>query len=144
MFVAFWSAVKQAYDGYPVFSDRIAEVRGGVRVPESKLMTATVLMIFQDSVLRSLLAYLQNKAVTDRIPLNASLPSADAFREMILNRLEPLKPEFYLGWQLTGFDGSSEPRDQLADAITSVIEGHKTVAKLKSGGHPLFKEKAAK
>jgi hypothetical protein len=139
-FITFWSVVKDRYQGSDVFSSELRDKR--LKTPASRLMTATVLMIFQDTLLKSLLKYLQEKATTDKVPIAEALPNADAFGKLVTNRLERLTPEFFQGWQLTGFDGSRGVREDLAEAILLVVSGALTVPKLKEGKnlHRLFKE----
>jgi hypothetical protein len=137
-FVNFWSAVKDRYNGSDVFSVELRE--RNLKTPVSKLMTATVLMIFQKAVLSSLHEYLRNKATTEKIPISEAIPNADALTSLVRNRLERLTPEFFQGWQLQGFDGSRAPREDLADAIKLVVTGEHTVSQLKVGKfrHRLF------
>jgi hypothetical protein len=136
MFIAFWSAVKERYEGSGVFSDELADRTK--KVAASKLMTATVLKIFQETVLSYLLDFLQRKEVSEEIPIETSLPNADTFSKLVERTLKPLIPEFFVDWKLTGFDGSKGARDDLADAITKMISKDKTLSKLKQT-HRLFK-----
>ena len=63
MFINFWSAVKQRYDGTTVFSSELVDKNK--KAPASKLMTATVLKIFQETVLEFLLQHLKQKSATE-------------------------------------------------------------------------------
>ena len=137
-FITFWSAVKERYSGSEVFSSELLDKR--LKLPASRFMTATVLMIFQKTLLSSLFDYLQNKAATEKIPISESLPNADALAKLVKNRLERLTPEFFQDWQLQGFDGSKAPRVDLAEAINLVVNGGRTVFELKQGKkkHRLF------
>lgn len=136
-FVEFWNAVKSRYVGSSVFSDEL-DADGK---PISKLMTATVLKIFQDTTLDYLERYLRDKQSTEGIPLSTSLPTAERFGDLVRNALTPLTPDFFTEWSLTGFDGSKGAREDLSDAILKVLKREKTVAQLKSPNrtHRLFK-----
>lgn len=142
-FSEFWSAVRDRYDGSMVFSKEILD--RSKKVPASKLMTATVLMIFQQTVLQHLLEYLDNKAQADQIPISQSIKDSAAFRKLVNNTLQPLTPEFFEGWGLSGFDGSKGAREDLQEGIRFVLARKKTVAELKNPKRPhrLFKEKEA-
>jgi len=139
-FIAFWSAVRDRYDGSEVFSLELRDKR--LKIPVSKLMTATVLMIFQKTILVSLYEYLRSKADTEKVSIQESIPNADSFANLVRNRLSRLTPEFFQGWKLTGFDGSRGAREDLADAIRLVVRGDRTVSQLKNR-HRLFKESAS-
>jgi hypothetical protein len=140
-FIAFWSAVKERYRGSSVFSSELYDKNR--KNPVSKLMTATVLMIFQKTVLSSLFVYLREQEATDKIPISERIPNSAALSNLVTKRLERLTPEFFQGWKLQGFDGSLGPREDLSDAIEKVVTGEKTVAQLKKEGrtqHRLFKK----
>jgi hypothetical protein len=139
MFINFWSAVKQRYDGTTVFSSELVD--RNKKAPASKLMTATVLKIFQETVSEFLLQHLKQKAATEGVSIADSIPDARAFSKLVERTLERLTPEFFTDWQLTGFDGSKGARDDLADAIRKVISTERTVSQLKLGKNPhrLFK-----
>ena len=49
MFITFWSAVRERYEGTAVFSSELVDKNK--KAPASRLMTATVLKIFQGTVL---------------------------------------------------------------------------------------------
>jgi hypothetical protein len=134
-FIAFWSAVKVRYEGSEVFSPELSDSR---REPASKLMTATVLKIFQETVLGYLLDFLQRKEVSEEVLIENSIPNANAFSVLVERTLKPLVPEFFVGWKLTGFDGSKGARDDLADAIEKLISKEKTLSQLKRS-HRLFR-----
>jgi hypothetical protein len=141
LFVNFWSAVRDRYEGSTVFSPEVHDKNP--KNPVSKLMTATVLMIFQRTILLSLYEYLRDKATTERVSISETIPNAGALAKLVTNRLERLTPEFFQGWRLQGFDGSLGPRKDLAEAIELVIKGEKTVAQLRKEGkhqHRLFKK----
>jgi hypothetical protein len=137
--VAFWGAVRERYKSSNVFSPELAD--RAKRIPTSKLMTATVLMIFQETVLEHLLRLFRNKETAEGTPIAASLPSTSRFEEVVRNVLVPLVPEFFTEWKLSGFDGSRGARDDLADAIERVITREKSVSQLKDPkrGHRLFR-----
>jgi len=139
-FNRFWSTVRDRYAGTAVFSSEVTQTEPK-KVAASKLMTATVLMIFQDTVLRTIEDLVNKKNTVERIPVSASIPDFDHFGTMVKNMLERLTPDFFEGWQLSGFDGSRGAREDLADAIRKVIEGDRTVAELKAGRniHRLFR-----
>lgn len=138
-FVAFWQAVKERYEGSSVFS---TEVEPNTRTPVSRLMTATVLKIFQESVMEYVFNYVKQKKNTDSVPFDNSLPDATEFSALVRRVLRHLTPEFFTGWKLTGFDGSKGARDDLNNAILRVISGDATVASLQTGrtAHRLFRE----
>lgn len=140
--VAFWSAVKARYDGTAVFSSELADEKK--KLPYSKLMTATVLMIFQDTVLRHLQEVYTGLENAQNTPVSTQIQNETAFREIVKNTLQKLTPDFFTEWQLSGFDGSKGARDDLAEAITYVISGKKTVGQLKDKKKPhrLFKEQS--
>ncbi|WP_147443403.1 hypothetical protein [Corallococcus sp. AB011P] len=140
MFIAFWSATRERYKGSGVFSSELKDKNK--KLPASKLMTATVLKIFQETVLGYLNKFLQTKSTTEGTPLNQSLPNADKFSELVKNTLTPLSPEFFTEWGLSGFDGSKGARDDLSDAIRKVLSHEKTIAQLKNKKNPhrLFKQ----
>lgn len=138
-FVAFWSAVRERYEGTTVFSDEIVGDR-----PASPLMTATVLGIFQDTVLTFLAGLVRDKLNAEGTPIAASLPDETALGDRVKKSLGLLTPDFFTGWQITGFDGSRGAREDLADAITKVLKGHLSVAKLKAAEHRLYKGEAKK
>lgn len=139
-FIAFWTAVRERYDGSAVFSSEVI-IEGSKKKPVSKLMTATVLKIFQETILNRLLEYLRNKKIEEGAEYNESLPNTDAFHTRVKNSLVPLTPDFFTGWQLSGFDGSKNAREDLAEAIRLVLDRDKTVAQLKQDPpHRLFKE----
>jgi hypothetical protein len=104
-------------------------------------MTATVLKIFQGTVLEFLLQHLRQKQATEGIAVADSIPDAKSFSKLVLRTLERLTPEFFTDWQLTGFDGSKGARDDLSDAIRKVISTERSVNQLKLGRsqHRLFK-----
>jgi hypothetical protein len=139
-FTIFWSAVRDRYLGSDVFSDELRDKR--LKTPVSRLMTATVLMIFQKTILSSFYEFLLKKAATDRIPISESIPTPETLATKVGNLLERLTPEFFQGWQLSGFDGSRGAREDLAEAIELVVSGERTVSQLKEGRyqHRLFKE----
>ncbi len=141
-FVAFWSAVKARYVGANVFSAELIDQ--GKRTPYSKLMTATVLMIFQDAVLRHLQEVYTGLESAQKTPVSAHIQSDAHFHDIVKNTLQKLSPDFFTDWQLSGFDGSKGARDDLQEAITLVIGGKKTVAQLrdKKKPHRLFKEQS--
>jgi len=139
-FITFWSAVKDRYRGSDVFSSELRDKR--LKTPVSKLMTATVLMIFQKAILWSLYRFLRKKATTERVPIAASIQNPETLATLVKNQLGKLTPEFFQGWQLSGFDGSRGAREDLAEAIELVVSDERTVAELKEGRykHRLFKE----
>jgi hypothetical protein len=143
-FVAFWGAVSERYVGSNVFSSELADKTK--KTPTSKLMTATVLMIFQEAVLDYLLQLYVGKEKAEHIPISESLPTAERFREVVKNILKDLYPDFFTEWKLSGFDGSRGARDDLADALRRVIAGDKTVSQLKDQkkGHRLFRAESSK
>jgi hypothetical protein len=128
-FVAFWSAVKERYEGSDVFSFELNEKNE----PVSRLLTATVLMIFQKTVLTSLYRLLRDQANTIKKPMAESLPNAEALRTLVGNKLERLTPEFFQNWTLTGFDGSKGAREDLETAIRLIIDNELTVSQVKAG-----------
>jgi hypothetical protein len=140
-FIAFWNAIKSRYDGSAVFSTELADLNK--KTPASKLMTATVLGVFQVTVLENLHRYLRQKQQKDGVAIADSLKNAAAFAELVGNALKPLTPDFFVGWEITGFDGSKGAREDLSAAIETVISGEMTVSKLKQTpagrGHRLFK-----
>jgi len=133
-FCAFWEAVKERYKGTQVFSTELADKFS--KRPVSRLMTATVLKIFQETVLIHVAEFLKQKAKSEKIPIASSVPTANDFKQLVTRTLEDLQPEFFTDWQLTGFDGSKGARDDLSGAIKSVIKGDKSVANLKSPQKP--------
>lgn len=139
-FITFWSTVRDRYRGSEVFSSELRDRR--LKTPVSKLMTATVLMIFQKTILLSLYKFLRKKQSTEKVLISESIPNSDALARLVRNQLERLTPEFFQGWQLSGFDGSRGARDDLAEAIELVVSNERTVAQLKEGRHKhrLFKE----
>lgn len=141
-FVAFWSAVKARYDGSNVFSSELIDANK--KTPYSKLMTATVLMIFQDTILRHLEELYTGFETAQNTPVSAHIQSEAHFRDIVKNTLQRLTPDFFTDWQLSGFDGSKGARDDLQEAITLVISGKKSVAQLKDKKKPhrLFKEQS--
>jgi hypothetical protein len=141
-FVAFWSAVKARYAGSNVFSAELAD--SAKKIPYSKLMTATVLMIFQDTVLRHLEELYTGLESAQNSPVSAHITGEGPFSEIIRNTLQKLTPDFFTEWQLSGFDGSRGAREDLQEAINLVISGKKTVAQLKDKKKPhrLFKEQS--
>jgi hypothetical protein len=138
-FVAFWSAVRERYDETAVFSSELIDGK-----PASPLMTATVLMIFQRTILKHLQQYLQNKQNTEGVPFKASLPDEQKLGEMVKKSLQKLTPDFFTDWQITGFDGSKGAGDDLEDAISKVISAATTVAKLKKEHHRLYRAEGKK
>lgn len=141
-FVAFWAGVKARYEGTSVFSSELADV--SKKIPYSKLMTATVLMIFQNTILQHLAELYRTLEISHNTPLSAHIGSSSQFTETIRNTLQKLTPEFFTEWQLSGFDGSRGAREDLQEAITLVIAGEKTVAQLKDKKKPhrLFKSQS--
>jgi hypothetical protein len=139
MFITFWSAVRERYEGTAVFSSELVDKNK--KAPASRLMTATVLKIFQGTVLEFLLQHLRQKQATEGIVVADSIPDAKSFSKLVLRTLERLTPEFFTDWQLTGFDGSKGARDDLSDAIRKVISTERSVNQLKLGRsqHRLFK-----
>lgn len=139
MFINFWSAVKQRYKSSTVFSSELLD--RNKKSPASKLMTATVLKIFQETVLEFLLQHLKQKMATEGVAISKSIPDAKSFPKLVERTLERLTPEFFTDWKLTGFDGSKGAREDLRDAIRKVISTQKTVSQLKLGKEPhrLFK-----
>jgi hypothetical protein len=137
--VAFWSAVQERYKNSGVFSAELLDRTK--KIPASKLMTATVLMIFQETILEHLLELYRAKENADGIPIATSMPNSVKLNEVVKNVLARLQPEFFTEWKLTGFDGSKGARDDLADAIRKVIKGEKSVSQLKDPkkGHRLFR-----
>jgi hypothetical protein len=131
---AFWSAVRKRYVGSQVFSVELTDDRK----PVSKLMTATVLKIFQETVLENLFAHAKSLLTKEKKQYSETFKSAEALEKLVLNTLSPLTPEFFEGWQITGFDGSKGAKEDLAEAIGLVLDGEMTVAKLKSK-HRLYK-----
>src|SRR3989442_1242604 len=103
-------------------------------------MTATVLKVFQETILANVAKYLHQKEQKDGIPTAQSIKNSEAFAELVKNSLKPLTPEFFQGWTITGFDGSKGARVDLAEGILLVVEQVKTVAALKKMPHRLFKE----
>jgi len=143
-FVAFWGAVRERYASSNVFSSELIDA--SKKTPASKLMTATVLMIFQETVLDHLLSFYIGKEKAEKIPIKDSLPTAERFQEVVKNVLKDLFPEFFTEWKLSGFDGSKGARDDLADALRRVITGDRTVSQLKDSkkGHRLFRAESSK
>jgi hypothetical protein len=145
LFIAFWSAVRDRYAGSSVFSSELQD--RNLKNPVSKLMTATVLMIFQRAILSTLYEYLREKETTEKVPISTAIPSAQVLASLVMNRLEPLTPEFFQGWQLQGFDGSLGPRKDLSDAIEAVVKKKLTVSQLKKEGKTqsrLFRKSGSK
>jgi hypothetical protein len=134
LFIAFWSAVRERYAGTTVFSDELTDV--SKKTPASKLMTATALKIFQETILEAIAKFLSNKLQLERVPFQVSLPSSAELSELVKRNLEKLTPDFFVGWQISGFDGSKGASDDLAEAIRLVISGERTVAQLKSPKKP--------
>jgi len=141
-FIAFWSAVRERYQGSDVFSKELAEKgkKTPLRTPVSKLMTATVLKIFQETILANIAKYVREKEQKEGVAIADSIRNSTVFMELVKNSLKPLTPEFFQGWTITGFDGSRGARDDLAEAITLVVEDGKSVAVLKKQPHRLYKE----
>lgn len=135
-FVAFWSAVRERYVGSEVFS---VELRDGE--PVSPLMRATVLRIFQDTILENIHDYVQAKELKESVPVSQTIKNEAAFTQLVNNTLKLLTPEFFQGWTITGFDGSKGAREDLRDAMLQVIQARSTVAKLKDPDrtHRLYK-----
>ncbi|MEX2156700.1 MAG: hypothetical protein WD773_07650 [Gemmatimonadales bacterium] len=144
-FIAFWDAVRTRYEGSDVFSSELVEQgkKTPVKTPVSKLMTATVLKVFQETILANVARYLHQKEQKDGTPVAQSIKNSEAFAELVANTLKPLTPEFFQGWTITGFDGSKGARVDLAEAILLVVEQGKTPSALKKMPHRLFKETAA-
>jgi len=130
-FVAFWSAVRDRYKGSEVFSD---ELRDGK--PVSPLMRATVLRIFQETILRNIYEYAQEKELKESVPVSQTVKNEAAFIQLVKSTLRLLTPEFFQGWTITGFDGSKGAREDLSDAIRQVIQASSTVARLKDPDRP--------
>lgn len=140
-FIAFWNAVKERYEGSSVFS---FELQDKVKKEAfSKLMSATVLKIFQETVLKNILEYVLDVQQKSEKPISATIPTMDAFANLVRNTLKGLTPDFFVGWQLSGFDGSRGARADLAGAIAAVISNKSTVNQLKKN-HRLFKESSAR
>lgn len=139
-FVAFWSAVRERYANTAVFSAEVYDKGKDIGKPVSRLMTATVLKIFQDTVLGRVLKILRGEEQMKNVPLSKSIPDEKTFSGFVKNLLNPLTPEFFAEWKLTGFDGSKGAQEDLADAIEKVIGGERTVAQLKNPkeAHRLF------
>jgi hypothetical protein len=138
-FVAFWSAVRERYGNTAVFSAEVYETGKDVGKPVSRLMTATVLKIFQETILGRMLKQFKGEEQMRQIPVSKSIPDEGTFSKFVNNLLTRLTPEFFEGWALTGFDGSRGAREDLADAINKVIAGERSVAQLKKEQHRLFK-----
>jgi hypothetical protein len=135
---AFWRAVRTRYEGSDVFSPETQESSFGGRVATSKLMRATVLGIFQKTVLQSLYGYLQTKERIEEQRLVDAWATREQFEKLVASQLKALTPEFFQGWTMTGLDASKETREHLAHAIREVISNGKTVTELKNGRDPLF------
>ena len=131
--------MRDRYKGTLVFSTELLDKTK--KIPASKLMSATVLRVFQETILNDLLKLFRQKENTEGVPISISLPDTDTFSLRVHKTLERLTPDFFTEWALTGFDGSRGARDDLSDAIRKVIRGEKTVSQLKSGRRPhrLFK-----
>ena len=69
-------------------------------------MSATVLKIFQETILSNILDYVRNVEEKSEKPISATIPNLDEFSELIKNTLRHLTPDFFVGWQSSGFDGS--------------------------------------
>jgi hypothetical protein len=139
-FVAFWSAVRARYEGSNVFSDELEDV--AKKRPYSKLMSATVLMIFQGAVLKRLQDVYKGLESSQKIPVATYIKDEASFMEVVKNTLQKLTPDFFTGWKLSGFDGSKEVQNDLQEAILLVVSEKKTVAQLKNQSkqpHRLFK-----
>jgi hypothetical protein len=138
-FVAFWSAVRERYKDGNVFTAELSDP--AKKTPYSKLMSATVLMIFQNAVLKHLEDLYTDLEGAQNIPVSSQILSETQFQETIKNTLAKLTPDFFSGWQLSGFDGSRQVQQDLEEAITSVIKQKRTVAQLKDPKKPhrLFK-----
>ncbi len=95
-FIAFWSAIRERYAGTGVFSSEIIDK--AKKEPASKLMTATVLKIFQETVLDDILGYLRNKEKKEGEAVSHSIPTASAFADLVKNSLKQLTPAFFEGW----------------------------------------------
>jgi hypothetical protein len=137
-FVAFWSGVKNRYDGSAVFSPELNQ-KGD---PTSKLMTATVLMIFQHTILKHLETLYKALAGAQNTSVAKHISGETQFADIVRNTLQRLTPDFFTEWHLSGFDGSKGAQEDLQEAITLVIGSKKTVAQLKDKNRPhrLFKE----
>jgi hypothetical protein len=101
-------------------------------------MRATVLGIFQKTVLQSLYGYLQTKERIEEQRLVDAWATREQFEKLVASQLKALTPEFFQGWTMTGLDASKETREHLAHAIREVISNGKTVTELKNGRDPLF------
>lgn len=133
-FIAFWNTVKKRYRGSQVFSTELQDE--AKKLPVSKLMTATVLKIFQETILRYLSDHLRQQAQLGGAPVAESLGDVKSFEQLVTNTLRSLEPEFYQGWTITGFDGSKGARADLAEAVRFVIDGTHSVAGLKNMKKP--------
>jgi hypothetical protein len=144
-FIAFWDAVRERYKGSDVFSSELVEQgrRTPVKTPVSKLMTATVLKVFQETMLANISKYLRQKEQKDGVTIAQSIKNSAAFSDLVKNSLTALTPEFFQGWTITGFDGSKGARQDLAEAIRLVVDEVKSVAALKKQPHRLFKAPSA-
>lgn len=142
LFVAFWSAVRERYEGTAVFSVETRQ-NGSRKEAVSRLLQATTLGIFQGAILEHLRDHVRSRHQGENVPFAQSLPSPQKVRDLVFNFLRPLTPDFFEGWSLTGFDGSRGARSDLKEAILLVITGKQTPAKLKEKHktHRLFKAK---
>jgi hypothetical protein len=139
-FISFGNTVKERYSGSQVFSKELQDE--SKKDPVSKLMTATVLKIFQETVLGFLGEHLRQQEQLGGASVAESLRDVQSFQKLVQNMLKRLEPEFFQGWTITGFDGSKGARDDLAEAIKLVITGTHTVSALKKKPKPhrLYKE----
>ncbi|MCP9784949.1 hypothetical protein [Cyanobium sp. N5-Cardenillas] len=139
LFIAFWSGVRSRYDGTTVFSKELRDNK-----PVSKLMTATVLKIFQETVLEHIKETLVAFQKMGGDELGSVIPNPAKFQDLVTKTLANITPDFFTEWGLSGFDGSSGARDDLAQAIKLVLEDKMTVSQLKNprSPHRLFKGKS--
>ncbi len=142
-FIAFWSAVRDRYADTGVFSSELVDT--AKKVPASKLMTATVLKIFQETIVGNIYDFLRQTQQKVGTPIAETIPNSEAFSELVRNSLKPLTPGFFEGWTITGFDGSKGARDDLEEAILLVVGNKRTVSELKNPKRPhrLYKEPTA-
>jgi hypothetical protein len=137
----FWSTVRDRYAGTEVFSNALSRTEPR-KEATSKLMTATVLMIFQDTILNAIQDLAKKKQAMEKVAVSATIPDFGQFTTIVRTLVDRLTPDFFQGWKLSGFDGSRGAREDLADAIQKVIQGEALPSELKKGprAHRLFRD----
>ncbi len=139
-FTAFWSAVRDRYQGDGLWPQSIEAwpppVGIGSATPDQQkvqnLMGATILGMLQEAVLQRWAERREDRAREDKKDFKTLKITPAKFGEQIGDILQPLSSDFFQAYIRSGADASKQVRQTFIRALLDVLTTRKTVAQVRS------------